>query len=79
MSGSHVGAFAHGGASVACGGNLLGTVDGAGLFTAGGSIRSSVSVTQIVGLVANNVLESAASIAAISVAIAPFGGSSETP
>jgi hypothetical protein len=52
-----------------------GTVDAVGLFNACANIRSSLSVTRVVGLVSNGVLKSPEWVAAVSgVTIAPLGG-----
>ena len=72
-SGSHVLALPHGGASVA-GARLSGSGDDAGLLNVGASIRSSVPVTRVVGLVSNGVLRSPEAIAALGgVASVPLG------
>jgi hypothetical protein len=58
---------------------LSGSVDDVGLLNAGASIRSSLPVTRVVGLVSNGGLRSPAEIATVGgVAIAPLGGSFES-
>ena len=52
-----------------------GTVDVPGLYTNCAIIRSSVSITRVVGFVSNSVLRSPEWVAAVGgVAIAPLGG-----
>jgi hypothetical protein len=52
-----------------------GPVDAAGVFNAGAIIRSSVSVSRLIGLVSNGVPRSPEEVAAVGgVAIAPLGG-----
>jgi len=54
---------------------LSGSVDDAGLFNIGASIRSSLPVIRVLGLVSNGVLRSPAEIASVGgVAIAPLDG-----
>ena len=76
---SHVVALSHSGAAAAQKPQLSGTVEAAELFNVVATIRSSVSVTRIGGLVSSGLVRSAGEVAAVAgVASAPLGGCSET-